>query len=120
MTWIPSSFDENGERIPQIYWGWKFAPGGEVSNQQIDSFTDHDGDEEPDIGLWIFNTLGFEILDGYSRIDRFSFAQRFWYPIAETLIDGDRVFYVVEQEAVATRGQVSIESLGDGSDARDK
>ncbi|WP_083699783.1 carboxypeptidase-like regulatory domain-containing protein [Shewanella sp. UCD-KL12] len=98
-SWIPGGFDANGVRLPSNRFGWKFDGAGGLDNYWVDQNRDYDGDGNNDLGLIVTATHGWEVDAGIARLDRFSFARRYWFPVASTDIDGQRVFYVIEREA---------------------
>ena len=96
-SWIPGSFDSNGLLIPNRLWGWLF---GSDHLQNIDgvSWNEPDANGLSSINYVLADPVAYQATADGLVIERLPFAVRYWYPIASTLINGDRVFYIVERE----------------------
>ncbi|MDE3270428.1 carboxypeptidase-like regulatory domain-containing protein [Pseudoalteromonas sp. G4] len=96
-SWIPGSFDSNGLLIPERLWGWLFTSH---TVQNIDGVAWQGPDQNglSSINFVLSDAVSYQVGTQNIEINRLPFAKRFWYPIASTIINGDRVFYIVERE----------------------
>ena len=96
-SWIPGSFDSNGLLIPERLWGWLFTSH---TVQNIDGVAWQGPDQNglSSINFVLSDAVSYQVGAQSIEINRLPFAKRYWYPIASTLINGDRVFYIVERE----------------------
>ncbi|MEC8325223.1 MAG: carboxypeptidase-like regulatory domain-containing protein [Pseudomonadota bacterium] len=96
-SWIPGSFDSNGLLIPERLWGWLFTSH---TVQNIDGVVWQGPDQNglSSINFVLSDAVSYQVGAQNIEINRLPFAKRFWYPIASTIINGDRVFYIVERE----------------------
>lgn len=97
-AWIPGAFDDNGDYIYSQRFGWQFAADGSADNWYYRDWEDLDNNGINDIVRVITPTQGYTNTTDYTAIQRFSFAQRNWYPITRTVVNGQRVFYIIEVE----------------------
>jgi hypothetical protein len=97
-SWLKSAFDENGQRSLDSLFGWEFSGSNSLTNHTWFRW-DYDSNGSVDIVHQLTQTNGWSILsNGNIKIQRYSNAERFWYPITNTIIDGERMFYVMELE----------------------
>ncbi|WP_394203012.1 carboxypeptidase-like regulatory domain-containing protein [Shewanella waksmanii] len=96
-TWIPGSIEANGLVIPSRLWGWAFTVT-DVSNTFATQWSDPDSNGESTLAFVSQPPVSFIENANSIVINRFDFAKRYWFPIASTVIDGERVFYVIERE----------------------
>ncbi|MFT7307112.1 MAG: hypothetical protein ACI9P7_002383 [Candidatus Azotimanducaceae bacterium] len=100
-TWIPGSLNEDGTRPLLSFFGWQLEFDGTGRNIYGSRF-DSNGDGIDDNNL-VFRANEWSLEANRLKIDRFlsperSSFDRYWYPIASTVIDGQRVMYVMEVE----------------------
>ncbi len=96
-TWIPGSIESSGLVIPSRLWGWAFS-SIDVSNTFATQWSEPDSNGESSLAFVSQPPVSFIENANSVVINRFDFAKRYWYPITDTVIDGERVFYVIERE----------------------
>ncbi len=101
-TWLPASLDDNGERIPNARFGWQFdSADPRVGLNLFYREQDCPGSEggDPEI-VRQSRPFGWEVETDRLLIERFigEDIQRYWYPIAAIVDEGERQFYVMELE----------------------
>lgn len=111
-SWIPDRFRWNpdGTRALSSYFGWQFfAADNRAVNVQRVSLQDCDGDgQQDDIRASLATSQWQQAGSGVS-IPRFGGARlRTWYPATSTVVNGERQFYVMEDERIVSTGQLSF------------
>lgn len=114
-SWLPSSRNPDGTRTLGSYFGWQFYEGSDVvSNVGFLDLRSCDGGPDADDvyanlsrGRWSLAP------DGSLVIDRFAFqfpgqTLRTWYPIAATVVGGERQFYVMEMQRTEVLGTMRV------------
>ncbi|MCH4292908.1 carboxypeptidase-like regulatory domain-containing protein [Shewanella sp. 3B26] len=97
-SWLPGSVDAMGLLSYERLWGWQFN-GAEVQNTFASGdWSAPDANGLSSIPFVQAASVPYQVETDYVRIDRLPFARRYWYPINSQMIDGERVFYVVERE----------------------
>lgn len=111
-SWFPANWNADGTRPIRSYFGWRFS-AGDNSAQNLNRIFENqicDGDGIAD-DLYASVSIGSRSITGDGRviIDRRGNGNllRTWYPIASTLVDGDRQFYAMELEKIGN-GNVRI------------
>ncbi|QYK04737.1 carboxypeptidase-like regulatory domain-containing protein [Shewanella zhangzhouensis] len=97
-SWLPGSVDAMGLLHYQRLWGWQFGASEVQNTYAIGDWSAPDGDGLSSVPFTQDAPVPYAVTADYVRISRFPFAERYWYPINSQMIDGDRVFYVVERE----------------------
>ncbi|WP_372872970.1 carboxypeptidase-like regulatory domain-containing protein [Shewanella sp.] len=97
-SWLPGSVDAMGLLSYERLWGWQFS-AAEVQNTFASSdWSAPDENGLSSLSFYQHAPVPFAVTADYVSISRFPFARRYWFPINSQLVDGDRVFYVVERE----------------------
>ncbi|WP_394130697.1 carboxypeptidase-like regulatory domain-containing protein [Shewanella maritima] len=96
-AWIPSLYDELGYLQPNQLWGWAFTPN-DVTNTWGLQWSTPDANGLSSIEFTDAGPVNYVVNPSSLLIERSPFAKRYWYPIASTVIEGQRMFYIVERE----------------------
>ncbi|ABM01316.1 carboxypeptidase-like regulatory domain-containing protein [Shewanella amazonensis] len=97
-SWIPGSVDAMGLLSYERLWGWQFGATEVQNTYAAGDWSAPDGDGLSSMPFVQDAPVPYAVTADYVSISRFPFAERYWYPINSQVIDGDRVFYVVERE----------------------
>jgi hypothetical protein len=111
-SWIPDRmrWNADGTRTLSSYFGWQFfAAGNTAVNVQRVSLQDCDGDGQQDDIRASLATSEWEQAGSGVAIPRsggVGARLRTWYPAASTVVNGERQFYVMEDERFVSTGQL--------------
>ncbi len=98
-TWIKGNLNDDGSRAISARFGWNLLADLTPSTSTNYIYFEYQGDEDPEleIGVRLRPIVGWSVLEsGLAEIQRYTFGNRYWYPIASDTVDGDRVMYVME------------------------
>ncbi|MEP5763855.1 MAG: hypothetical protein ABJ308_04645 [Halieaceae bacterium] len=97
-AWIPGVFDENGDRDPNNRFGWDFDESTDP-NTGFNRFAFSTGNDEYTLVLrpneWEIEGNGRLRIDRWLDTGREAW-DRYWYPLASVVVDGERQMYVME------------------------
>ena len=97
-NWIPELAGPDGGRNPTQVFGWQFNLDGTGTNMAAQTW-DYDEDGVDDLNLALTPMNPGYVIDGDRLlINRFSFAKRFWFPVALYDDSGTQVLYHMEME----------------------
>jgi hypothetical protein len=101
-SWIPSTgrWNSDGSRTLASYFGWQFFENNnDAINVQAVSLADCGGDGQNDDPYASLALSQWQPANGGVGIPRGNGSRlRTWYPAASTTVNGDRQFYVIEDE----------------------
>ncbi len=100
-SWIPGFLEDSGEPVPNGVFGWSFSTLGDPK-QGFNERATVSGDT---ISL-VQSPITWSIDNNVLSIDRGFGTIRFWYPLAQTTVGGDRQIYVMEFQL--SNGTVAI------------
>ncbi|GAA0785922.1 MULTISPECIES: carboxypeptidase-like regulatory domain-containing protein [Pseudomonadati] len=96
-AWIPSLYDEFGYLEPGQLWGWDFSTT-DVTNTFGVAWSAPDANGLSSMEFGENAPVSYSVTPDYVIIERSVFAKRYWYPVASTTINGERMFYIIERE----------------------